>query len=281
MAKIARQNHGASCQVAGVQPGQLSGILTIPAIDLHAPVEEGTDDPELNVAVGARPAIGVARRRRGGGLPRARRQLLRAPRRAASRVTPITYATACDTVTFRGQRPAGRGGGVAGRHRRRSESRARHLLAPQRAASSPPTALVRATEVGARDQGQQPEPGCASSSRRWQSTDYMSSAPPALRAQGLTLEQNEAPMGTMSLVDASVAFASRLRRCRSRPPRSRPTSVASTRRAAPGRPGGTPLPGSGHAAAAGRGHRGRARQPARRRDRLVWGSPPGSSSRPR
>jgi hypothetical protein len=39
------------------------------------------------------------------------------------------------------------------------------------------------------------------------STDYRTSAPPALQAQGLTLEQNEAPMGTMNLVGASVAFA--------------------------------------------------------------------------
>lgn len=55
MAKVAAQSHGASCQVAGVQPGQLSGILTVPALDLSAPVEEGTDDQELNVAVGHDP----------------------------------------------------------------------------------------------------------------------------------------------------------------------------------------------------------------------------------
>jgi len=39
------------------------------------------------------------------------------------------------------------------------------------------------------------------------STDFTTSAPPALQAQGLTLQQNEAPMGTMNLVNASVAFA--------------------------------------------------------------------------
>ncbi len=55
MAKIAAESHGASCQVAGVQPGQLSGILSIPALNLDAPVEEGTDDAELNVAVGHDP----------------------------------------------------------------------------------------------------------------------------------------------------------------------------------------------------------------------------------
>jgi len=35
----------------------------------------------------------------------------------------------------------------------------------------------------------------------------VTSAPTALQAQGLTLDQNEAPMGTMNLVNASVAFA--------------------------------------------------------------------------
>ena len=39
----------------GVGTGQLSGILTVPALNLSAPVEEGTDDPELNVAVGHDP----------------------------------------------------------------------------------------------------------------------------------------------------------------------------------------------------------------------------------
>ena len=39
------------------------------------------------------------------------------------------------------------------------------------------------------------------------STDYTTSAPRALQAQGITLQQNEAPMGTMHLVNASVAFS--------------------------------------------------------------------------
>ena len=40
-----------------------------------------------------------------------------------------------------------------------------------------------------------------------QSTNYSTSAPPQLQAQGLSLDQNYAPMGTMSLVNASVSFA--------------------------------------------------------------------------
>ena len=51
-AKIQQQNHGAACTVSDVKEGQLGGILSIPAIHLQAPVEEGTEDQELNVAVG-------------------------------------------------------------------------------------------------------------------------------------------------------------------------------------------------------------------------------------
>ncbi|MDQ1359978.1 MAG: sortase, partial [Acidimicrobiaceae bacterium] len=44
------------CVQAPPQVGQLAGTLTIPAIGLKAPVEEGTDDAELNVAAGHAPA---------------------------------------------------------------------------------------------------------------------------------------------------------------------------------------------------------------------------------
>src|ERR1700722_15601951 len=46
IAQTAAQSHGAACVVDGQQPGQLSGILSIPALKLSAPVEEGTDDAE-------------------------------------------------------------------------------------------------------------------------------------------------------------------------------------------------------------------------------------------
>src|SRR5580692_3442999 len=52
---ISGRLHGAGCQLTGVKTGQLSGILSIPALNLSAPVEEGTDDAELNVAVGHDP----------------------------------------------------------------------------------------------------------------------------------------------------------------------------------------------------------------------------------
>ena len=79
MAKIAAASHGASCQVTGVGTGQLSGILTVPALNLSAPVEQGTDDPELNVAVGHDAQSVWPGRGRSRRVPRPRRQLLRAP----------------------------------------------------------------------------------------------------------------------------------------------------------------------------------------------------------
>ena len=65
---------------------------------------------------------------------------------------------------------------------------------------------MRATEVGAATKGASLHAG-AQFVRTVSSTDYTTSAPHALQAQGLTLEQNEAPMGTMNLVNASVAFS--------------------------------------------------------------------------
>ena len=46
----------APCVQATPQLGQLAGVLTIPALGLEAPVEEGTDDAELDVAAGHAPA---------------------------------------------------------------------------------------------------------------------------------------------------------------------------------------------------------------------------------
>ena len=206
MAKIARQSHGASCQVAGVQPGQLSGILTIPALDLHAPVEEGTDDAELNVAVGHDPQSVWP------GVDGA----------AVFLAHDVSYFVHLDALT-------------AGRHHHLRDGlqhgdlpgRRAHQVVPAGSPVAnttdpslvldtcwPPNALfftpdrllIRATEVGAVTKGKNLNPG-ATFIKTVASTDYTTSAPAALQAQGLTLEQNEAPMGTMNLVGASVAFA--------------------------------------------------------------------------
>jgi sortase A len=205
MAKIARQSHGASCQVAGVQPGQLSGILTIPSLGLHAPVEEGTDDAELNVAVGHDPQSvwpGVD----GAAVFLAHDVSYFVHLDALKPGDAITYATACNTVTFRvdGQQVVPAGSPVA-------DSTGPSLVLdtcwpPNALFFTPDRLLIRATEVGAVTKGKNLNAGAAFI-ETVASTDYSTSAPAALQAQGLTLEQNEAPMGIMHLVGASVAFA--------------------------------------------------------------------------
>jgi sortase A len=205
MAKIARQSHGAACQVAGVLPGQLSGILTIPALNLHAPVEEGTDDQELNVAVGHDPQSvwpGVD----GAAVFLAHDVSYFVHLDALKPGDAITYATACNTVTFRvrAHQVVPAGSPVANST---DPSLVLDTCWPPNALFfTPDRLLIRATEVGAVTKGRDLN-ASAQFIKTVASTSYTTTAPPALRAQGLTLEQNEVPMGTMSLVDASVAFA--------------------------------------------------------------------------
>ena len=205
MARIATAGHGASCQLAGVRSGQLSGILSIPAINLTAPVEEGTDDQELNVAVGHDPASvwpGVD----GAAVFLAHDVSYFVHLNALKPGDVITYQTACNTVKFvvSGQQVVPAGSPVS------TTSTPSMVLdtcwPPNALFFTPDRLLVRAAEVGAVTKGGNLHPG-AEFIRTVASTDYTTSAPPALQAQGLTLDQNEAPMGTMHLVNASVAFA--------------------------------------------------------------------------
>jgi LPXTG-site transpeptidase (sortase) family protein len=205
MAKIAAQDHGASCRVAGVQPGQLSGILSIPALDLHAPVEEGTADQELDVAVG-HDAQSVWPGSAGAAVFLAHDVSYFVHLNALKPGDTINYATACDTVTFHvsGQQVVPAGSAVA-------NTTAPSLVLdtcwpPNALFFTPDRLLVRATEVGAATKGGNLTPGAAAI-KSATVTDYRSPAPAALRGQGLTLAQNEAPMGTMQLVHPSVAFA--------------------------------------------------------------------------
>ncbi len=205
MAKIAAQSHGASCQVAGVQPGQLSGMLTIPALNLSAPVEEGTDDQELNVAVG-HAAQSVWPGIDGAAVFLAHDVSYFVHLNQLEPGDVITYQTACNTVKFEvsAQQVVPAGSPV-------SNTTGPSLVLdtcwpPNALFFTPDRLLIRASEVGAVAKGGNLDEG-AQFVRTVASTDYTTSAPMALQAQGLTLQQNEAPMGTMNLVDASVAFA--------------------------------------------------------------------------
>ena len=218
MDKIAAQSHGASCQVAGVSPGQLSGILTVPALNLSAPVEQGTDDPELNVAVG-HDAQSVWPGVDGAAVLLAHDVSYFVHLNQLKAGDVITYQTACNTVKFE----------VSAKQVVPAGSPVSNTTGPSLVLDTcwPPNALfftpdrllVRATEVGAATKGASLDAG-AQFVRTVSSTDYTTSAPRALQAQGLTLEQNEAPMG------------------RRRP--SRRTSAACTRGPSTRAPGGPP-----------------------------------------
>ena len=205
MARIAKQSHGTSCQVSGVQPGQLAGILNIPAINLSAPVEEGTDDQELNVAVGHDPQSvwpGID----GASVFLAHDVSYFVHLNVLKPGDVITYTTACSTEQFRvdSQQIVKAGSPVL---TTANPSMVLDTCWPPNALFfTPDRLLIRASEVGSAAKGANLNPG-AQFIRTISSTSYRTSAPPALQAQGLTLEQNEAPMGTMNLVNASVAFA--------------------------------------------------------------------------
>ena len=196
MAKIAAQSHGASCQVAGIQPGPALGHPLHSGAHLDAPVEEGTDDQELNVAVGHDPQSvwpGVD----GAAVFLAHDVSYFVHLNELKPGDVITYATACNTVKFQvsSQQVVPAGSPVSNTT---DPSLVLDTCWPPNALFfTPDRLLIRATEVGAATRGANLHPG-AQFVRTVPSTDYTTSAPQALQAQGLTLQQNEAPMGTMT-----------------------------------------------------------------------------------
>jgi len=205
MHKIAAKSHGAACQVSGQQTGQLSGILTIPSLDLKAPVEEGTDDAELNVAVGHDPESvwpGVD----GAAVFLAHDVSYFVHLNVLKAGDIITYQTACNTVQFAvsGSQVVAAGSAV-------SNTTGPSLVLdtcypPNALFFTPNRLLIRANEVSAATNGANLDPA-KQLVTAGKLVDYASTAPAPLLAQGLTLQQNEAPMGTMQLVNASVAFS--------------------------------------------------------------------------
>jgi LPXTG-site transpeptidase (sortase) family protein len=205
VARVQEQSHGAACTVSDVKQGQLGGILSIPAIHLQAPVEEGTEDQELDVAVGHAPASvwpGLA----GTSVFLAHDVSYFVHLDALKPGDAITYSTACNTWKYEvsDQQVVAAGSSVP------NTTNATMVLdtcwPPNALFFTSQRLLVHATEVGSRTAG-----GSLDPSKEFietvQSTNYTTSAPPALQAQGLSLDQNDAPMGTMSLVNASVGFA--------------------------------------------------------------------------
>ncbi len=203
--KIKKQTHGASCQVSSVKAGQLSGILSIPAINLQAPVEEGTDDAELNVAVGHAPQSvwpGLA----GTSVFLAHDVSYFVHLNNLKAGDIITYATACNTWKYQvsDQQVVAAGSSVA--NTTNNTMVLDTCWPPNALFFTPDRLLIHATEVGTATKGGNLDPS-KEFINTVQTTSYTTSAPPELQAQGLSLDQNYAPMGTMNLVNASVSFA--------------------------------------------------------------------------
>ncbi|MGH8980249.1 MAG: class D sortase [Acidimicrobiales bacterium] len=184
------------CAVSASTAGQLTGLLEVPAIHLTAPVEQGTTDAVLGVAVGHDPSSVWP------GAPGTAALLAHdvsyfvnlGSLRAGDRVV---YRSACGAETF--------------------EVTHSQVVAQGAAIPDPPEPsivldtcypsnalfftskrlLVFAKEVDAspRAKGSSGSIGVPSSDR----VEYHVPAPPSLVAEGLSLQQNEAPMGTMTL----------------------------------------------------------------------------------
>ncbi len=203
--KVKASDHGAACTLSDPKEGQLSGILSIPAINLQAPVEEGTDDQELNVAVGHAPAS-VWPGLNGTSVFLAHDVSYFVHLNSLKAGDVITYQTACNTWRYQvsDQQVVEAGSSVA------NTNNATMVLdtcwPPNALFFTPDRLLIHATEIGTAAKGGTVDPG-KEFINTVQSTNYTTSAPQALQAQGLTLQDNYAPMGTMNLVNASVAFA--------------------------------------------------------------------------
>ncbi len=180
--------------------------MKIPSLTLPAPVEEGTDDAELNVAVGHDPQSvwpGVA----GASVFLAHDVSYFVHLNALKAGDVITYQTGCNTVKF----------AVSSQQIVKAGSAVANTTTPSLVLDTcwPPNALFFTPNRlrspgpprGPRRLRDEPwSPGKAIVTQV-DSYDYATTAPPALVAEGLTLEQNEAPMGTMNLVNPSVDFA--------------------------------------------------------------------------
>jgi LPXTG-site transpeptidase (sortase) family protein len=204
--------------------GQLAGTLTIPSIGLKAPIEEGTDDAELDVAAGHAPAS-VWPGATGSAVFLAHDVSYFVHINSLKPGDLIYYPDQCSTVAFQvtGQNLVNAGDPVYNAatptlildtcwptnalfytNQRLLVSAAEDPTAPPLASHSKSSSLHGpATGTKARG-GHGPSASGTSPTTTPKvpaadTVSYSVPAPPDLVAQGLTLTQNEAPMGTMTL----------------------------------------------------------------------------------
>jgi sortase A len=202
------------CVQAAPQVGQLAGVLSIPSLGLQAPVEEGTDDAELNVAAGHAPAS-VWPGAVGSSVLLAHDVSYFVHLGSLKAGDLITYRNQCSTVSFR----------VTGQQIVTSGAPVYNSTTPTLVLDTcwPTNALFYTSQrllVTAAEVPNAPVPvKTQTSGKSGASTTaplappaadtvtYTTPAPPDLVAQGLTLTQNEAPMGTLTLTgDTTPTF---------------------------------------------------------------------------
>jgi len=179
--------------------GELTGVLTLPTLDVRAPVVQGTSDAVLDVAVGHAPSTPLP------GTPGTAVLLAHDVSYFADidQLAPgdeVRYRAGCTTAVFRvtGHRVVAAGSAVPSQP---GDGPVLDTCWPTNALwYTPDRYLVEAVQSSV-VHGSGANASTTSVSRSVASwpTDYTTPAPPALVAQGLTLVANEEPMGTLQL----------------------------------------------------------------------------------
>ena len=193
-AKAADRN-SASCANQGTpaSDGQLAGVLALPKLGVTAPVEQGTDDQELNVAVGhadSTPFPGTP----GTSVLLAHDVSYFAHIDQLQPGDTVDYQVGCVIHVFH---VVGHTIVTAGAPVPQLSGNALVLDTcwPTNALwYTPNRYLVEAQEASV----QSTKSAANGKAQTW-ATGYSSTAPAALVAQGITLETNEEPMGTMTI----------------------------------------------------------------------------------
>lgn len=198
-----------ACVVSAAGPGQLAGALHVPALHLTAPVEEGTSDAELSVAVG-HAASSVWPGQSGTSVLLAHDVSYFVHLGGLRPGDRIVYRTACRTTTFvvGHLQVVPQGTAIPGRV---TPTLVLDTCYPTNALFfTTSRLLVWATERSSvpRESARPaagfspPDRGTARVDQVADPASYSVPVPAALGAQGLTLEQNEVPMGTMTITGA-------------------------------------------------------------------------------
>ena len=189
------RSRGKPCsQSTPASDGQLAGVLAMPKLNVTAPVEQGIDDAELNVAVGHADSTPLP------GTPGTAVLLAHDVSYFANidQLAPgdvVNYQDGCVTDVFQvvGHTIVQAGAPVP---QLSGTALVLDTCWPTNALwYTPNRYLVEAQEVSVKTSKTAPN---STAPQSWP-TGYTSTAPAPLVAQGLTLAQNEAPMGTLVL----------------------------------------------------------------------------------